>query len=693
MCPCLICQSSAGGSGLQPVVRRPLCFATPRGSLRMSDIFSKVLIKEIFVSEIFYITTPIYYVNARPHLGHAYTTIIADVACRFHAMRGAETFFLTGTDEHGDKIIRSAKEEGISPRSYVDKISGLFRSLWPELNIRYNYFIRTTDPVHMSVVEHILQKIYDSGDICFSEYEGRYCFGCERFYTDRELADGKCPDHQTEPEIIRESNYFFRMGNYQQWLIDHIRENPDFIRPERYKNEVLAFLREPLEDLCISRPKSRLKWGITLPFDKDYVTYVWFDALLNYISGMGYPDGELFKKFWPHVQHIVAKDILKPHGIYWPIMLRAAGIPVYNHLNVHGYWNVNESKMSKTVGNVAEPLQLKNIYGLDAFRFFLMREMVFGLDSNFGEEALVQRINSDLANDLGNLFSRVLTMAHRYFEGVVPEIAPDMMEQDLQFGLSLETEALKIVGEFERDMENFAFHKALIAVWEFVSHMNKYVVMTAPWELAKKKSARKQLGAVIYNLLEGLRIVSGMIYPVMPDTAQNMQKYLGAEDEDRSVPFYHLDMLRQWKTLRPGTKLPKYTALFPRIDMKEVKMPTDSEETEKSLQLKPEIDLETFLKTDLRVGRVVHAEAIPRAKKLLKLEVDIGEKRTVVAGIAQSYTPDEILGKQVVIVANLKPVKLMGVLSRGMLVAAVDDSGDCTVATLDKEVEPGTAMR
>ncbi|MEE8553071.1 MAG: methionine--tRNA ligase, partial [Desulfobacterales bacterium] len=331
----------------------------------------------------FYITTPIYYVNARPHLGHAYTTIVADVACRFHSMRQAETFFLTGTDEHGDKVVRAAKKENLSPRIYVDKISGLFRTLWPELRIKYNHFIRTTDTSHIALVKQILQKIYDSGDIYFSEYEGLYCFGCERFYTDRELVDGKCPDHETEPEHIEESNYFFKMSRYQDWLTDHIKNNPDFISPERYKNEVLAFLKEPLEDLCISRPKTRLKWGITLPFDKNYVTYVWFDALLNYISALGYPDGDLFKTFWSSAHHIVGKDILKPHGIYWPIMLKAAGIPVYKHLNVHGYWNVDQSKMSKSIGNVVEPLQLKSVYGLDAFRYFLMRDMVFGLDSNF----------------------------------------------------------------------------------------------------------------------------------------------------------------------------------------------------------------------------------------------------------------------------------------------------------------------
>ena len=335
----------------------------------------------------FYITTPIYYVNARPHLGHAFTTIVADVACRFHSMRQTETFFLTGTDEHGDKVVRAAKEENLSPRTYVNKISKLFKDLWPNLNIKYNHFIRTTDKSHIAVVEQILQRIYEQGDIYFSEYEGLYCFGCERFYLERELVNSTCPDHETIPELIKESNYFFKMSRYQDWLIDYIKDNQGFIRPERYKNEVLSFLKEPLEDLCISRPKTRLKWGITLPFDNNYVTYVWFDALLNYISALGYPDDELFKNLWPSAQHLIAKDILKPHGIYWPIMLKAAGIPVYKHLNVHGYWNVDQSKMSKSIGNVVEPLQLTNIYGLDAFRFFLMREMVFGLDSSFSRRS------------------------------------------------------------------------------------------------------------------------------------------------------------------------------------------------------------------------------------------------------------------------------------------------------------------
>ncbi|MBF0508113.1 MAG: methionine--tRNA ligase, partial [Deltaproteobacteria bacterium] len=343
----------------------------------------------------FYVTTPIYYVNARPHLGHTYTTVVADTIKRYYQSSGINVFFLTGTDEHGDKVVEAADKEGLPPQEYADMISGAFRAAWDKMGMPADDFIRTTEERHKRVVRLFLQQVYDQGDIYFSRYGGNYCFGCERFYLDRELVDGKCPDHQVEPQYIEEENYFFRMSKYQDWLISYIKENHDFIRPERYRNEVLSFLSEPLEDLCISRPKTRLTWGITLPFDDRFVTYVWFDALINYISALGYPDGELFHTYWPQANHIIAKDILKPHAIFWPTMLKSAGIEPYRHLNVHVYWNVESQKMSKSLGNVVDPLSLMDTLGLDAFRYFLLRDMVFGLDSNFHHEAVIARYNSD----------------------------------------------------------------------------------------------------------------------------------------------------------------------------------------------------------------------------------------------------------------------------------------------------------
>ena len=657
----------------------------------------------------FYITTPIYYVNAKPHIGHTYTTVTADVARRFHSMLGEETFFLTGTDEHGDKIVKAAEKEHITPRAYADRISRLFSDLWPEFAITNDYFVRTTDPGHIAVVNRILQTIYDRGDIYFNEYEGLYCFGCERFYTERELVDGKCPDHETAPELIRESNYFFKMSQYQDWLIDHIHRHPDFIQPERYRNETLAFLREPLEDLCISRPKSRLEWGITLPFDANYVTYVWFDALINYISAIGFPDGKNFKKFWPHARHIVAKDILKPHGIYWPIMLKAAGIDIFNSLHVHGYWNIDETKMSKSLGNVVDPLVLQSAYGTDAVRFFLMREMVFGLDASFSESILVERINTNLANDLGNLFSRVLSMFHKYFNGVVPEVAPEIRNGKKA---DLFDDSRSAIDEFTAEMTSFKFHKAIAGIWHFISRMNKYVVSTAPWELAKDENEKDRLGEVIFNLLEGLRVIAGLISPIMPETSATMQKHLGI---DASQPLSTLERISEWGTIPAGAVLPGAVTLFPRIDIKKTKpgthktqpankkanknndalnqAPQEAAEKAPLPALKPEIQFDDVIKLDLRAARVIHAENIPKANKLLKLTVDLGmEQRTIVAGIAKSYTPEEITGKQIIVVANLKPAKLMGVESQGMLLAAVTDAG-CGAAILDRDLPPGTPVK
>jgi methionyl-tRNA synthetase len=630
------------------------------------------------MSKAFYITTPIYYVNASPHIGHAYTTIVADVLARYYRMTGVETFFLTGTDEHGDKIAEVAQAAGIAPKEYADRISGQFRSLWPELSITNDYFIRTTDQNHQETVRYILRKVYASGDIYFGQYEGYYCVGCERFYMEKELVDGKCPDHQVQPEYRKESNYFFRMSKYQDWLIDHIKKNPDFIRPERYKNEVLAFLREPLEDLCISRPKTRLEWGITLPFDENYVTYVWFDALINYVTAMDYPEGEKFKKFWPVAQHLIAKDILKPHGIYWPTMLKAAAIEPYRHLNVHGYWNIDSSKMSKSLGNVVQPLELKDKYGLDAFRYFLLRDMVFGLDSNFSEEAFVQRLNSDLANDLGNLVSRTITMAMKYCDGKVPAVGPEHYDNHILKA------AQQTVAEVENSFQEMSLHKALIAIWEFINITNKYIVENEPWALGKDPKNGEKLVAIMYNLLAALRGIAILISPFMPGTAQKILQQIGAAENQK------LDLagVAKWGALPTGSPLTRGESLFPRID-KEKPAPAKNAA---AIDLKPEIDYEEFAKVDLRVATVLAAQMVPKSNKLIQLTIDIGEERTIVAGIGKDYKPEEMIGKKIVIVANLKPAKLMGVESRGMLLAT-DTAEGLTVLAFDREAKTGAKIR
>jgi methionyl-tRNA synthetase len=633
------------------------------------------------VTNRFYVTTPIYYVNAEPHLGHAYSTIVADVLTRFHILAGYDTYFLTGTDEHGDKIVAAAEKAGQTPKEYVDKISAMFRNLWPRLNITNNYFIRTTDHYHIETVKDVLNQVNEKGDIYFSEYEGLYCFGCERFYTERELIDGKCPDHLTEPQVIKESNYFFRMGKYQQWLIDHINQHPDFIRPSRYRNEVLSFLKEPLEDLCISRPKSRLTWGVTLPFDQNFVTYVWFDALLNYVSALGYPAGDNYGRFWPCAQHIIAKDILKPHGIYWPCMLKSAGIEPYQHLNVHGYWNIAEGKMSKSLGNVVRPLDLVDVYGLDAFRYFLMREMAFGLDSEFSEKAFVDRINADLANDLGNLVSRSVTMVLKFFLGEPPE--PGVLSEDDKI---LKEQTIRVVDNYEIFMKGLEFHKALVGVWEVINHVNKYIDAMAPWVLAKSDPER--LKTVISNIVDVLKIISGLIWPFMPQSAENIQEQLGLEKKGKD---YTLDQLRDWGSIRPIRAMIKAPSLFPRIDTKKPPAKPEKEKKVEKTEL-PLISFEDFQKMDLRVGEIKNAQAIAGAKKLLKLTVDIGEERIVVAGIAGHYPLQDLIGKQVVVVVNLAPAKLMGVESHGMILAAGDASG-LHIVCPDRPAAPGSKVK
>jgi methionyl-tRNA synthetase len=508
-----------------------------------------------------YITTPLYYVNAEPHLGHTYTTVVADTLKRHFQSIGYEAFLLTGTDEHGDKIAQAAALDGTSPKEYADRISDLFRSTWDACGIAYDHFIRTTDTYHQEYVQKILQKIYDAGEIYFGEYGGLYCYGCERFYTEKELVDGKCPDHQTAPQFISEKNYFFRMSKYQERLIEEIQNKPDLIRPERYRTEVLAFLREPLEDLCISRPVSRLKWGIPLPFDNNYVTYVWFDALLNYVSALNHRGGDSLQTFWPKAQHLIAKDILKPHAIYWPTMLMAAGLPLYDHLNVHGYWVMDSGKMSKSLGNVIRPLEMKARFGMDAFRYFLLREMAFGQDAKFSEEALVTRINADLANNLGNLVSRVLAMQQKYFAGVVQPVGAEWPAEDRE----LSNKFAQAENELNGYMAELQFHRALETLWSALDYTNRYIVQTSPFTLMgprpgviRTESDKARVGEILHHLLDSLRSVARLLAPFMPDTAAEMRALLAIDDTAVTAPW--------GEAFRAGHKVNPPKVLFPRIE-------------------------------------------------------------------------------------------------------------------------------
>jgi len=629
----------------------------------------------------FYLTTPIYYVNARPHLGHSYATIAADAMCRYRRLRGDRVYFLTGTDEHGERIAQVAAAAGMTPQAYADRISRAFRETWQRLGITNDDFIRTTEPRHAKVVQAILQKLYDAGEIYFGEYGGWYCYGCERFYTEKEIVDGKCPDHQTALTFIKEKNYFFKMSKYQDWLIKHLEDNPGFIQPERYRNEVLGFLREPLQDLSISRPKARLQWGIPLPFDDQYVTYVWFDALINYVSALDYPDGALYKEFWPHAEHLIGKDILKPHGVYWPTMLKAAGIPLYKRLDVHGYWTIGGGKMSKSVGNVVEAFELTDKYGHDAFRYFLLREMNFGLDASFSEEALVGRLNADLANDLGNLASRATTMIVNFGGGRVPSPGPET-DEDAVVRAALARAALDV----DEAMEEFAFQRALGAIWEFLGVVNRYVDATAPWALAKDPSKRGRLDTVLYALAESLRAIGILIEPFLPEAAGKIRAAVGGG------PARLSDLA--WGRLAPGTAVHKVSGLFPRIEPDKSSLsPQGREPGEGSSTGAARIPMADFAKVELRVAEVLAAERLPKSKKLLKLTVKVGdETRTVVAGIAEQYEPGSLVGRKVVIVANLQPATLMGVESNGMVLAA-EHEGTLALLTLDKDVPPGSQVK
>jgi len=610
----------------------------------------------------FYLTTPIYYVNDKPHIGHAYTTILADVLTRFHRKTGEDVFFLTGLDEHGQKVQQAAENRGIDPIDHCDEMAPRFLELWEKLHIQNDDFIRTTEKRHVAVVQKILQDVFDSGDIYEDEYEGLYSISEERFITEKEAESGDFRDIKK----IKEKNYFFKMSQYQQPLVDHINKNPKFIQPEHRKNEVLGFLKKPLGDLCISRPKSRLNWGIELPFDSNYVTYVWFDALINYLTAVGYNvDEDSFNKYWPANYHLIGKDILTTHSVYWPTMLMSAKIPLPLGIFAHGWWLSGESKMSKSLGNVVDPLGLIEEYGVDPVRYYLMREMVLGQDANFTMESFVKRYNSDLANDYGNLLSRVSNLLKKFFDGKIPRDEDDSPE-----GMVIKENGIKVVSDVLNHIESMRVSEAIETTLQYIRSVNKYMETMAPWKLAK--SDKDAAGKVLFTAAEALRISAVLLAPVMPNRTQIVLETFNAAGSSL-----------EWGGLTPGKSLNKHDVLFPRIDVKKQEKLRQS--NGKKTEPNNVITFDEFQNVELKTAKVLEAEKVDSADKLLKLQVEVGdEKRQLVAGIAKFYKPEELVGKMIVVVANLKPATIFGLESYGMLLAAKKGK-DLTLITIDGE--------
>ena len=643
----------------------------------------------------FYITTPIYYVNDQPHIGHAYTTILSDVLARYHRMMGVPVFFLTGTDEHGQKVKRAAEKAGRTPKEHADATVVRFQALWKKLNITNDDFIRTTEDRHRRVVQAILKRLYEKGDIYRAEYDGWYCVACERYYTEKDLMDGRCPEPGCgrQVERLREANYFFRMGKYQEWLIKHIEEHPEFIQPDFRRNETLGFLRKKLNDLCISRPKSRMDWGIELPFDSDYVTYVWFDALVNYISAVGYlRDEALFTRWWPVSYHLIGKDILTTHTVYWPTMLRAMGLPMPECVFAHGWWLVGQDKMSKSKGNVVNPMDMADRYGVDAFRYFLLSAMPLGQDASFSEELFERRYNADLANDLGNVLSRIMKLVADKCGGRMPRPARAGVEED-----RLRDLALCAARKMREAVSAMRPDAGLAAALDVIRETNRYLERRQPWTLARD-GRDDEMGTVLYVAAETLRIVGGLLQPVMPVKMAELYGALGF----REVPA-SFDVLEKWNVLEPGTPAGPRVALFPKTACERPAQISDqgagraagapreaASQAHESSAGGGDVEYELFEKLDLRTARVVSAEKVANADKLLRLEIELGdERRQIVAGIARYYQPDDLIGKTIIVVANLKPIRIRGLESRGMLLAAADDdAGVLRLVTLD-----GTSAR
>lgn len=653
--------------------------------------------------ESFYITTPIYYPSDNLHIGHAYCTVAADSMARYKRLRGYHVWFLTGSDEHGQKIERRAKTAGKAPQEFVDDIVEGFKYLWDKLEISYDDFIRTTEERHVKVVQELLECIFEKGDIYKAEYEGLYCTPCEAFWTERQLKDGCCPDCERPVELVKEESYFFRMSKYAQQILDHIEKYPDFIQPVSRRNEMVSFINSGLEDLCISR--TTFDWGIPVSFDPKHVVYVWFDALTNYISALDYgtENDEKFRKFWPADMHLVGKDIVRFHTVIWPAILLAAGIELPKQIFGHGWLMLAEGKMSKSKGNVVDPLVLIDKYGVDAVRYYLIREMATGLDAHYSEDSLIERINTDLANDFGNLLSRSTAMINKFYGGEIPAPAEyTEMDQEL---IHL---AKSVAGNTEKLMDSFELSLAATEIWKLVNATNKYIENTAPWALAKDPAQKDRLGTVLYCMAESLRISTILCTHFMPGLPTKVWNQLGITEN----PEIHVwDSSHAWGSLPSGIKINRGEPIFPRIEVKdakedvkpeakgkeekqkEPKQPKEKKELSDTSGKPEEIAIEDFFKAELRVAQVLSAEKVEGADKLLKLELDLGEEqRTVVAGIAKHYPPEALVGKKVVMVANLKPAKLRGIMSQGMILAAChgDDLG---VLTVDKDIPVGTRVK